>query len=117
MIEMMTDCTWTDPEGQKPKKDIYEEKRRFVRLLAAALRMMPEIEDVEYFRFETHEEYVRITQKKGRDYVCVSADSLEAIMKDITKALERRPDSALIRSEHHANLIDRWIEEGRHIPR
>ncbi len=116
MIEMITDCAWAQPNRPKTHEEVYAEKREFVDKLAEALKMLPDIEDVEYFDFEDlHEEIVKITYSEDRDYICVGADSLHAIIWDILKGIDRRPNSALITNEQHADLIDTWIREGRHI--
>ena len=102
-------------EKSKLLDGIYPEKKKFVERLLWAMQTIPDVEGLKYFRFDNGEEYVRITWKNGRDYVCVTADSKTAIMMDIAKAVDRAPDAALILNEKHADLIDQWIAEGRHI--
>lgn len=51
-----------------------------------------EVSGMTYYRNnDTEEEYVRVFLNQGHDFdVCVTADSLPAILKDVSEAINRR---------------------------
>ncbi len=70
---------------------MYEKKAEFVEneLKAVLIKVDKNIAEVDYSRNEYHEEYVTISYKHNRYLkVCVTGNSLLAIVKDVMKKLE-----------------------------
>ena len=94
------------------ENNVYREKRDFVEKLKPALLMMPGIEDVEYHLFsEKYSEFVRIIwEGDSRDFIDVTADSLEAILLELTRLItDKEIPTGLIKNEMHKTIIDEWF--------
>ncbi len=92
---------------------VYREKRMFVENMKQALIMLPGIEDVEYHYFsDKYSEFIRIIRDGGyRDFIDVTANSLEAILLDVTRLItDTVIPTGLIMNEMHKTIIDEWFE-------
>lgn len=89
-------------------KEIQDEKRAFVKQLKQAILKLGYITNLEYRAFN-YSEFVRIEWECcGNDYICVTGNSREAILAEITRDIYKgsiRP-VGLIRNSEHIKLLD-----------
>ena len=89
-------------------KEIQDEKRAFVEQLKQAILKLGYITNLEYRAFN-YSEFVRIEWEGcGNNYICVTGNSCEAILAEITRDIYRngiRP-VGLIRHPEHCKILD-----------
>lgn len=93
--------------------NVYREKRKFVENIKPALTMLPGIEDVEYHFFsDKYSEFVRVIWEEDcREFIDVTANSLEAILLELTRLITgTEVPTGLIKNETHKTIIDEWFE-------
>lgn len=97
------------------KDKVYIEKREFVERMNEALSMLPEIQAVEYRNIrDKYQEFLRVTYTCGEQiFINVTADSLGAIVQEISRILLGRSSEAEITEPAHVAIISGWFEAAR----
>lgn len=92
---------------------VYAEKLEFVKALDQAVAKIPYVEAVEYKRIpDRGSEFVKLTWNSGDYmYIDVTADSLPAILSEVSAAISGGSPTGRIRSMRHSALVDDWWEE------
>lgn len=90
---------------------VIEEKAEFVCRLKPALVMLPGVAGLQYREFsDKYTEIVKIAWEDGCcDYIDVTADSLEAILQEITRQIRGEKATGLISNSKHKQLIEEWF--------
>lgn len=92
--------------------NVIREKKEFVDALKPALTKLSGITDIQYEHFsDKYMEIVMIAWEDDYcDYINVTANSLEAILREIARQVSAEPATGLIANDKHKVIIEEWFK-------
>lgn len=94
-------------------REVYEEKRRFVQELSAALSRAQIVDHIEYKNLDRqYMEFVRMVFIGGKtEYINVTGNSLRSILIEISRVINRQAAIGAVSDLRMQELVERWWSE------
>lgn len=94
-------------------REVYEEKRRFVQELSAALSRVQIVDYIEYKNLDRqYMEFVRMVFIGGKtEYINVTGNSLRSILIEISRVINRQAAIGAVSDLRMQELVEHWWSE------